>query len=128
MLDRTDGDGVQVVLDVIGAPYWEQNLRSLSIRGRMVIVGTMGGAKLEVNIGALMGKRLRVHGTVLRARSLEEKATLTQNFVDRIRPLFQNERLSPIVDRVFPLEEVSEAHRYMETNANFGKIVLQHDR
>jgi len=128
VLDRTDGDGVQVVLDVIGAPYWEQNLRSLSIRGRMVIVGTMGGAKLEVNIGALMGKRLRVHGTVLRARSLEEKATLTQKFVDRILPLFQNERLSPIVDRVFPLEEVSEAHRYMETNANFGKIVLQHDR
>ena len=126
--ERTEGAGVHVVLDVIGAPYWEQNLRSLGVRGRMVIVGTMGGAKLEVNLGALMGKRLRVHGTVLRARPLEEKAALTQQFVARVLPLFQNETVSPIVDRAFPLAEVSEAHRYMETNANFGKIVLRHDQ
>ncbi|MDA0351160.1 MAG: NAD(P)H-quinone oxidoreductase [Chloroflexi bacterium] len=125
--ERTEGAGVQVVLDVIGAQYWEQNLRSLAVRGRMVIVGTMGGAKLEVNLGALMGKRLRVHGTVLRARPLEEKAALTQQFVARVLPLFQNETVSPVVDRVFPLVEVADAHRYMETNANFGKIVLRHD-
>ncbi len=124
--ERTEGAGVHVILDVIGAPYWEQNLRSLALRGRMVIVGTMGGAKLEVNLGALMGKRLRVHGTVLRARPLEEKAALTQQFAARVLPLFQNETVSPIVDRVFPLAEVSEAHAYMETNANFGKIVLRH--
>jgi len=126
--DRTEGAGVHVVLDVIGAPYWEQNLRALGVRGRMVIVGTMGGAKLEVNLGALMGKRLRVHGTVLRARPLEEKAALTQQFATRVLPLFQNETISPIVDRVFPLAEIGDAHRYMETNANFGKIVIRHDQ
>lgn len=126
--ERTDGAGVNVILDVIGGPYWNQNLAALALRGRMVIVGTMGGSKLEVNLGALMGKRAVVHGTLLRARPLEEKATLTQEFVARVLPLFQNESITPIVDRVFPLAEVAEAHRYMETNANFGKIVLQHKR
>ena len=126
--DRTQGAGVNVILDVIGAPYWEQNLRSLSVRGRMVIVGTLGGAKLEVNLGALMGKRLRVHGTVLRARPLEEKAALTQQFVSRVVPLFERETVRPVIDRVFPLAEISDAHRYMETNANFGKIVIRHQQ
>jgi len=126
--ERTSGAGVNVILDVIGAPYWNQNLAALASRGRMVIVGTMGGGTLEVNLGALMGKRARVHGTLLRARPLEEKATLTQEFVARVMPLFQNETIVPVVDRVFALEEVSEAHRYMETNANFGKIVLRHEQ
>jgi len=125
--EQTAGAGVQVVLDVIGAPYWAQNLRALAIRGRMVIVGMMGGSKVEVNLGALMGKRLRVHGTVLRARPLEEKAALTQQFVSRVLPLFESGTVRPIVDREFPLAEVSEAHRYMETNANFGKIILRHN-
>lgn len=125
--ERTSKRGVDVVLDVIGAPYWERNLASLAVRGRMVIVGTMGGSKIEVELGALMGKRLRVHGTVLRARPLEEKAALAQAFARRWLPLFASERLVPVVDRVYPLAEVADAHRYMETNANFGKIVLQHD-
>lgn len=125
--ERTGKRGVDVVLDVIGAPYWERNLASLAMRGRMVIVGTLGGGKVEVELGALMGKRLRVHGTVLRARPLEEKAALTQAFARRWLPLFASERLVPVVDRVYPLAEVADAHRYMETNANFGKIVLEHD-
>ena len=126
--EQTDGRGVDVILDVVGAPYWDRNLASLAVKGRMVIVGTMGGARVEqMNIGALMGKRLRVHGTVLRSRPLEEKAQLTQQFVQRLLPLFASGRLAPVVDRVFPLEEVAEAHRYMESNANFGKIVLRHE-
>lgn len=125
--DHTERRGVDVILDVIGAPYWERNLASLAVRGRLVIVGTLGGATLEVNLGALMGKRLRVHGTVLRARPLEEKAALAQAFARQWLPLFASERLLPVVDRVYPLADVAEAHRYMETNANFGKIVLLHD-
>ena len=125
---ETDGRGVDVILDVVGAPYWERNLASLATKGRMVIVGTLGGGRVEqMNIGALMGKRLRVHGTVLRSRPFEEKADLTQQFVRRLLPLFESGRLAPVVDRVFPLEEVAEAHRYMESNANFGKIVLRHE-
>lgn len=122
--ERTGGRGVNVVLDVVGAPYWAGNLASLALKGRMVMVGTMGGATLEVNLGALMGKRLRLHGTTLRLRPLEEKIALTQQFVRHVLPLLADGRIHSVVDRIFPLEEVSEAHRYMESNANFGKIVL----
>ena len=99
----------------------------LGIHCGEVIVGTMGGSKVEVDLGALMGKRGRVHGTLLRARPLEEKAILTQTFARRWLPLFASGRLRAVVDRVYPLSEVAEAHRYMETNGNFGKIVLTHD-
>ena len=85
----------------------------------------MGGGSLETNIGALMPKRLRVSGTVLRARPLEEKLTLTQQFARRYLHHFGSGALRPVIDRVFPLEEAAEAHRYMESNANFGKIVLR---
>jgi NADPH2:quinone reductase len=122
--ERTIGQGVDVVLDVIGAPYWERNLASLGIKGRMVLVGTLGGAALEINLGVIMGKRLRIQGTVLRARPLEEKIGLTQQFRRHVLPLLADGRIRPVVDRVFPLEGVAEAHRYMESNANFGKIVL----
>ncbi|MDA1061944.1 MAG: NAD(P)H-quinone oxidoreductase [Chloroflexi bacterium] len=122
---ETGGRGVDVILDVIGAPYWDRNIASLAVRGRMVLVGTMGGGKLETNIGALMGKRLRVHGTVLRARPSEEKAALTQTFARRYLHHFAARRLIPVIDRVFPLAEVADAHRHMESNANFGKIVLR---
>ena len=122
---ETGGRGVDVVVDVIGAPYWQRNLASLATLGRMVIVGTMGGGTVEWNVGALQGKRLRVHGTVLRARPLEQKAQLTQEFAHRVLPLFTRGKLRPVVDRVFPLDDVVEAHRFMESNANFGKIVLR---
>jgi putative PIG3 family NAD(P)H quinone oxidoreductase len=122
---ETGGRGVDVILDVIGGPYWAQNLAALAVQGRMVIVGTMGGATVEANLGALMGKRLRVHGTVLRARPLEQKAQLTQEFAQRVLPLFARGIVRPVVDRVFALDEVAEAHRLMESNANFGKIVLR---
>jgi putative PIG3 family NAD(P)H quinone oxidoreductase len=125
--ERTERRGVDVILDVIGGPYWEQNIAALALRGRMVIVGTLGGNKVEVDLGGLMGKRARVHGTLLRSRPLEEKCMLTQTFARRWLPLFASERLVPVVDRVYPLAEVAEAHRYMETNANFGKIVLRHE-
>ena len=123
--ERTDGEGVNVILDVIGAPYWDRNIASLATRGRMVLVGTMGGGKVETNVGALMPKRARVHGTVLRARPLEEKAALAQTFARRYMHHFASGALEPVVDREYPLAEVAEAHRYMESNANFGKIVLR---
>ena len=122
--ERTGGRGVDVILDVVGAPYWDRNIASLAVKGRMVLVGTMGGGKLETNVAALMPKRLRVHGTVLRARPLAEKIEVTNQFKRHVLPLIASGRMKPVVDRVFPLEEVVEAHRYMESNANFGKIVL----
>ena len=123
---ETGGRGVNVLLDVIGAPYWEQNMRSLAMQGRMIIVGSMGGSSVEkMNIGSIQRKRLTVRGTMLRSRPLEEKATLVQSFVQRMVPLFATGAIAPVIDRVFPLEDIGEAHAYMESNANFGKIVLQ---
>ena len=121
---ETDGAGVDVILDVIGAPYWDGNVASLATKGRMIFVGTMGGGKGEVNLGALMGKRLSIYGTVLRARSLAEKIHATEQLKRHVLPLFAAGRVKAVIDRVFPLDQVAEAHAYMESNANFGKIVL----
>ena len=125
--EHTGGTGVDVLIDFIGAPYWDQNIASMAVLGRLVEVGLMGGSRVEVDLGRLMGKRLQVTGTGLRGRSLEEKLALTAQFKRHVLPHLTSGSMKPIVDRTFPLEEVAEAHRYMETNANFGKIVLTID-
>ena len=125
--ERTESRGVDVVLDVIGAPYWERNLNSLAVRGRLVIVGSMGGSKLETDLRLLGPKRLRVHGTALRSRPIEEKIVLTQQIAKRVVPMLEAGIIKPVIDKVFPLEETGAAHAYMESNANFGKIVLTMD-
>jgi len=123
ILEKTNGIGVDVVLDVIGAPYWDDNLRSLATLGRMVVVGSMGGNTLDsAKLGALGNKRATVRGTRLRSRTFEEKATVVQGFSKRVLPLFDRGVLQSIVDHVFPLEEVAAAHSYMESNTNFGKL------
>ena len=120
----TGGRGADVILDVVGAPYWERNLAAMAVLGRLVLVGTMGGAEVNTSLSALMGKRLRVFGTVLRARPIEEKITLTQQFIKHVLPLLASGQVVPVVDKVFPLEQAASAHAYMESNLNFGKIVL----
>lgn len=124
-LAATGGRGVDVILDVIGAEYWEKNMRSLAVRGRMVIVGLMGGAAAQANLGMLLSKRLQVRGTVLRARPLEEKALATRAFEKSVLPHIASGRIKIVADSVYPLAEAAEAHRRMEANANFGKIVLE---
>lgn len=121
----TGGRGVDVILDVIGAEYWERNLASLALKGRMVLVGLMGGAATQANLGALLMKRAQVRGTTLRARPLEEKAAATRAFEKSVLPHIASGRVKVVVDRAYPLAEAAEAHRYMESNANFGKIVLE---
>ena len=125
--EKTNGAGVNVVLDMIGEPYWERNLASLSLKGRLVLVGLMGGDKVQTSLGALMPKRLRVTGTTLRARPLEEKIAITQQVQKNVLPLIADGRIVPVVDRDFPLDQVTQAHEYMESNANFGKIILSID-
>jgi tumor protein p53-inducible protein 3 len=122
----TNGRGVDIILDFVGAPYWQQNLDCLGVDGTLVIIGTMGGAKVpEVDLGILLRKRIKVIGTALRTRTVEDKIALTESFVEFAYPRFVNGRLRPIVDRVFPITEVAEAHRYMEQNRNIGKIILK---
>ena len=122
--ERTGGGGVNVVLDMVGGPYWERNLASLTLLGRIVLVGLMGGDRVDTSLGMLMPKRLRVHGTTLRARALEEKIAVTNQFKTHVLPSIADGSVKAIIDRTFPLEEVSQAHEYMESNANFGKIIL----
>ena len=125
--EHTKGAGVDVLLDVVGGPYWDQNIASMAILGRLVEVGLMGGGRVEVDLSQLLFKRLQVWGTVLRSRPIEEKLALDAQFKRHVLPHLVSGSMKPVVDRSFPLEEVAEAHRYMESNANFGKIVLTVD-
>lgn len=118
------GDGVDLAIDFVGAAALALHLESLAVRGRLVIVGTLGGSKTEIDLGIVLRKRLTIVGTVLRARPIEERIALTQTFGRTILPLLAAGRLAPDVDRVLPLRDAAEAHALMERNENFGKIVL----
>jgi NADPH:quinone reductase len=115
---------VNALLDLVGGNYLEGNLRVLTLRGRMVVVGLTGGASAPFNMSVLLRKRLTIVGTMLRSRPLEEKIALARDFSERGVPLFESGRLKPVVDRVFPFEEIRAAHQLMESNDTFGKIVL----
>jgi putative PIG3 family NAD(P)H quinone oxidoreductase len=125
VLEATGGRGVDVVLDSIGAPYLDANLRSLAIGGRLVLIGLMGGAKAEIGLGALLVRRLSVIGSTLRARPVEEKAEIVRTFLARFGDALEQGRIGPIVDRVLPLAQAAEAHRAMKASEHFGKIVLR---
>lgn len=125
--ELTGGQGVNLILDFIGAAYFEANLASLALYGRLVLIGQLSGAKTQLDLGQIMRRRLHITGTTLRARSLAEKAELTGQFSDFALTRFADGRLRPVVDSVFPVSQAAEAHRYMETNQNFGKIVLKVD-
>jgi NADPH2:quinone reductase len=124
-IDQAIGaNGVHGIVDLVGGNYLAGNLRVVAVRGRIVVVGLTAGASTDFNMGVLLRKRVTIVGTVLRARPLEEKIALAREFEDRIVPLFETGRLEPVVDRVFPFDEIRAAHDLMESNATFGKIVL----
>ncbi|MGH7541076.1 MAG: zinc-binding dehydrogenase, partial [Gemmatimonadota bacterium] len=123
--ERTAGEGVNVIVDTVGADYWDNNVASLAVLGRLVLVGLLGGAETRVSLSALMRRRLTVVGTVLRARPVAEKAALTESFRRRFLPSFDDGALRPVLDGTFPLERAAEAHAAMEANRTLGKIVLE---
>jgi putative PIG3 family NAD(P)H quinone oxidoreductase len=120
----TGGEGVDVVLDSIGAAYFEKNLAALRTGGRLVLIGLMGGAKTEVNLALLLARRLSVIGSTLRTRSLAEKAAVVAGFRDRFGADLESGNLRPVVDRVLPLARAADAHRLLEASEHFGKVVL----
>jgi putative PIG3 family NAD(P)H quinone oxidoreductase len=122
--ERYGKNAVGLVLDPVGGATLAGNVRVLARRGRLVLIATMGGGSAELDLRALLTKRLRIVGSTLRARSLAEKADLTAAFVRDVLPGLAEGRLRPIVDSVFPLERAADAHRRMAANANVGKIVL----
>jgi NADPH:quinone reductase len=116
--------GADVILDTVGASYLAENVRALAPRGRMVCLATLGGATGELPLGALLGKRARIEGSVLRARRLEEKAGLARRFAKLI-PAFEAGALRPVVERVFSFEQAAEAFATLERNEAFGKLVFE---
>jgi putative PIG3 family NAD(P)H quinone oxidoreductase len=122
--ERFGKNAVGLVLDPVGGSNLARNVRVMARCGRLVLIATMGGASAELDLRALLTKRLRLVGSTLRARALAEKVDLTRAFVRDVLPGFVDGRFRPLVDSTFPLERAADAHRRMAANENVGKIVL----
>lgn len=120
----TAGKGINVVLDLAGGPYVKASQKLLALKGRMMLVGSIAGGSYELDSRFVMSKRLQIRGTVLRARSLEEKISATQAFASEVVPLFANGVLRPNIDSCFKMAEIAKAHERLESNATFGKVVV----
>jgi putative PIG3 family NAD(P)H quinone oxidoreductase len=125
VLTLTEGRGADVILDFVGSPYISENVESLAESGRLVWIGTLGGAEGSLDLGAVMRKRLRLFGTMLRARPIEEKILASQAFAKEVVPLLVRGLVRPVLDRAFPMVEVRQAHEQLERDQTFGKLVLQ---
>lgn len=121
----TQGKGADVILDHLGAKYLSANLKALAVEGRLLLIGTMGGAKAELNLALVMVKRQHIIGSVLRSRSVEQKGEITAEFRRVVWPLLAERKIVPLVHAVLPLEQVGQAHQMMEASEHFGKIVLR---
>ena len=121
----TGKKGVDLILDHVGAKYLAPNMNSLAYKGRLVIIGVISGIKAELNLALMMVKRQQIIGSVLRSRPVPEKAEIVTEFTRRALPKFADRTIVPIIEKVFPIEEVADAHRMMEEDKHFGKIVLQ---
>ncbi|MXW54074.1 MAG: NAD(P)H-quinone oxidoreductase [Gammaproteobacteria bacterium] len=121
----TQSKGVDVILDPVGASYFEKNLKVLATDGRLVVIGLMGGGDTEIALGRLMVKRQRVIGSTLRARPIAAKAQVMDELKKRVWPLIESGEIQPIIDRILPIEQVDEAHKLIASNSTFGKVVLR---
>lgn len=121
----TGGRGADVILDVVGAKYLARNIEALAPGGRLVVIGLQGGARAELDLSALMGKRASVAGTTLRSRPVAEKAAIMAAVHGSVWPWVASGVVRPFVDRVFPLDEVAGAHTYFDAGEHTGKILLE---
>ena len=121
----TGKKGVDVILDHVGAKYLAPNMNSLGYKGRLVVIGVISGIKAELNLALMMVKRQQIIGSVLRSRPVSEKGEIVAEFGRRAMPKFADRTIVPIIEKVFPLDQVADAHRMMEEDKHFGKIVLQ---
>ena len=116
---------MDVVLDLAGGPYVAASIEAAAAKARLMLVGTVAGGKADIPLGQVLSKRLRLVGTVLRSRSLEEKIEVTQAFAAEVVPLFANGKLHPVIDSEFSLAEIQAAHGRVQSNESFGKVVLR---
>jgi tumor protein p53-inducible protein 3 len=122
---RSGGRGVELILDPVGAAYLSRNLEVLAAGGRLVTIGLMGGRRAEIDLGKVLGRSLRLIGSRLRHRPVSEKIRITRQFEERFWPLLADGRLTPVIDRVFPITEAEAAHAYVRENRNIGKVILE---
>jgi putative PIG3 family NAD(P)H quinone oxidoreductase len=120
----TGGKGINVVLDLVGGPYVKASQKVMALKGRMILVGSVAGGSYELESRYVMGKRLQIRGTLLRARSYEEKMSATRLFAAEVVPLFARGILCANVDSVFPLADIAKAHQRLESNETFGKVIV----
>ena len=118
-------EGFDVVLDLVGGAYLAASLQAMRLKGRLMLVGTVAGGSAEVKLAPILSKRLTLRGTVLRARSLEEKVAATERFAAEVVPLLERGTLRPTIDSRFPLNQIRQAHQRLESNETFGKVVLE---
>jgi len=123
--DLTNGQGIDVTLDLVGGPYLGPSIQAAARRGRIMLIGTIAGRAATIPVNLILHKRLTLRGTVLRARSVEEKRAATAAFVRDVLPLIASGRVHPTVDRVYDLDEIRAAHERLASNATFGKVVLR---
>jgi putative PIG3 family NAD(P)H quinone oxidoreductase len=121
----TSGRGINVVLDLAGGPYVKASQKVMATKGRIMLVGTVAGGAYELDSRFVMGKRLEVRGTVLRARPLEEKIEVTQAFASEVSPLFASGVLHPNIDSRYKISEIREAHERLESNETVGKVIVE---
>jgi putative PIG3 family NAD(P)H quinone oxidoreductase len=124
LLDVTGGRGIDVILDMVGAPYFSRNVDLLATEGRLLQIAVMHGAKSEINLVRLLRQRLTITGSVLRARTVEEKGAIAAAVERSVWPLVEAGKIRPIVYATFPLRKAAEAHRLMESGSHIGKILL----
>jgi NADPH2:quinone reductase len=122
--EATQGRGVDVILDMVGGPYVEKNLRSLAVEGRLVQIAFLQGSKVTLDLLHLMMRRQTITGSTLRPRPLADKAAIARALHEKVWPLIEAKQVRPVIDRTFPLAEAAEAHRLMESSAHIGKILL----
>ena len=116
--------GIGVILDPVGGAYLGDNLKLLGMNGRLVLIGLMGGNKTEIDLAVLMMKRLRIIGSTLRTRPVTEKAKVMNQLYEKVWPKIESGEIKPVVDSVFPIEQVEEAHKLVKTDTTIGKVVL----
>jgi len=120
----TNGAGVDLILDIIGADYFNRNIECLAVDGRLVQIGLLGGSTTTIDLGRVMRRRLTITGSTLRIRTVEEKGALARELETNVWPLLAAQRVAPVVDRTFPLTDASAAHQRMEDGQHIGKLVL----
>lgn len=118
-------DGVDIILDPVGGSYFQDNLNVLSIEGRLLLIGLMGGTKSEINLGQVLMKRQKIIGSTIRARSSIVKGKVMNDLLEKVWPHFKSKKIKPIIYKTMSIENANQAHEIMEKDENIGKLVLE---